>query len=59
MGEHIQLLASAHSEDDNGDSPRWWRPEPSIKALASHAFSEGPVWMKVPAAIRYTVTTEK
>jgi hypothetical protein len=31
----------------------------SIMQINVHAFSEGPVWMKIPTTIRYTVTAEK
>jgi hypothetical protein len=31
----------------------------SIIQINVHAFSNGPVWMKTPATIRYTVTAEK
>jgi hypothetical protein len=31
----------------------------SIIQIRVHAFSNGPVWMKIPATIRYTVTAEK
>jgi hypothetical protein len=31
----------------------------SIIQIRVHAFSNGPVWMKIPGTIRYTVTAEK
>jgi hypothetical protein len=31
----------------------------SIMQINVHAFGEGPVWKKIPATIRYTVTAEK
>jgi hypothetical protein len=31
----------------------------SIIQINVHAFSNGPIWMKIPATIRYTVTAEK
>jgi hypothetical protein len=31
----------------------------SIIQIRVHAFSNGPVWTKIPATIRYTVTAEK
>jgi hypothetical protein len=31
----------------------------SIMQINVHAFVNGPVWMKVPATVRYTVTAEK
>jgi hypothetical protein len=31
----------------------------SIIQINVHAFVNGPVWMKIPATIRYTVTAEK
>jgi hypothetical protein len=31
----------------------------SIIQINVHAFGNGPIWMKIPATIRYTVTAEK
>jgi hypothetical protein len=31
----------------------------SIMQINVHAFSKGPVWLKIPATVRYTVTAEK
>ena len=31
----------------------------SIIQINVHAFSNGPIWMRIPAAIRYTVSAEK
>jgi hypothetical protein len=31
----------------------------SIIQINVHAFGKGPVWMRIPATIRYTVTAEK
>lgn len=31
----------------------------SIMQISVHAFGTGPVWTKVPATVRYTVTAEK
>ena len=31
----------------------------SIMQINVHAFVNGPVWMKIPATVRYTVTAEK
>jgi hypothetical protein len=31
----------------------------NIMQISVHAFSTGPVWTKVPATVRYTVTAEK
>jgi hypothetical protein len=31
----------------------------SIIQINVHAFGNGPVWMKIPATVRYTVTAEK
>jgi hypothetical protein len=31
----------------------------SILQIRVHAFGNGPVWMRIPATIRYTVTAEK
>jgi hypothetical protein len=31
----------------------------SIIQINVHAFSNGPIWMRIPAKIRYTVTAEK
>jgi hypothetical protein len=31
----------------------------TILQISVHAFSNGPVWMKIPATVRFTVTAEK
>jgi hypothetical protein len=50
----VMFSAGAHVADLTVQGKRL-----SIIQINVHAFSNGPVWMKIPATIQYTVTVER